>query len=100
MMDGNYFWRVGEVLDQFLNVTVLDGQLGESISEHAAVDAAAGKWWACILCKYLAVTVDPTHCQDTLAGKQTSNIDGLKAGIQLLALFLALTGLFWWAVLR
>jgi hypothetical protein len=98
-MEESYVWRCGEELDRFLNVTLLGGMVGETISTHSAREASSRRW-ACVMCRWLSFSVEKDHCAKTLAGQSISPRGGLKAGVQLLALFLAVTGLFWWAVLK
>lgn len=80
-----YVGRVGEELDRFLNVLLLGGQIGETISLHAATQAAAGDRWACVLCKWLHWTVERDHCPKTLTNTSTPIAAGLRAGAQLVA---------------
>ena len=40
----------------------------ETVSGHVAREAAAGKHWACVFCKFLSWGVERDHCEDTLAG--------------------------------
>jgi phosphatidylglycerophosphate synthase len=98
----SYLWRAGEALDQFLNVVLFDGDVGETISYHAASKVAPPrrKRWACFLCVWLSMTVEKAHCIKTLHGVSISERGGLKAGVQLLALFLLLTGIFWFIILH
>jgi hypothetical protein len=101
-MRNNYLWRIGEALDQFLNVALLGGDVGETISYHAAskVDPPRRKQWACALCEWLSLTVEKDHCIKTLHGVSISERGGLKAGLQLVALALILNGLFWALILK
>lgn len=80
-----YAGRVGEELDRFLNVILLGGQIGETISLHAATEALAEARWACVLCKWLHWTVERDHCPKTLANTSTPIAAGLRAGVQLVA---------------
>lgn len=93
-------WRAGEALDEFLNVVLFDGDVGDTISDHSAKAQAAGKTWGCIVCRWLSLTVQKDHCKETLAGQPISQSGGILAGTQLLALFLILTGLGWFFILR
>jgi hypothetical protein len=99
-MTDSYIWRVGEALDRFLNVLLFRGDVEESISYHAStkVIPPRRKLWACVMCKWLDLTVEKNHCLKALYGVNISKRGGMKAGIQLLVLFLALTGLFWFSV--
>lgn len=92
----SYFWNCGEALDQFLNVVLLDGDVGETISMHAAKSAEVPKVWACVLCRWLSWTVETNHCDKTLGNAAISRRGGLLAGMQLFAVFLALTFAMWW----
>lgn len=94
-MKTSYIWKAGEALNQFLNVTLLNGDVGETISYHTASSASQGKPWACVLCRWLALTVERNHCVKSLYGTPMSERAGLWAGLQLLAVFLGLTGVIW-----
>ena len=90
-----YPGRVGEALDIFLNVLLLRGRAGQTISLHAAEDAPRERW-ACWLCRWLSLTVERDHCAKTLAGESISERGGLLAGGQLIVVFLLVTRLLWW----
>ncbi len=96
----SYAGRCGEELDRLLNVALLDGSVGETVSHHAATAEKAGKRWACLLCAWLSRTVEKDHCAKTLAGESISPRAGVLAGLQLLAVALALSGAAWFAILR
>lgn len=81
----SYLRKVGVALDEFLNVLVLDGNVGDTISLHAAQQADNKKEWACLLCKWLSLTVEKNHCEKTLANEPTKAAAAIKAGLQLLA---------------
>jgi hypothetical protein len=91
----SWFWRFGEALDQFLNVALLNGEVGETISMHAALSEIYRHRWACCLCCWLSRTVERNHCQKVLLGHSLSERGGLSAGLQLFAIFLLLTGALW-----
>lgn len=91
-----YAGRVGRELDVFLNVVALGGAPGETVSTHAAEAAVKGQRWACVLCRWLALTVETAHCPKTLAGATVSPRAGLLAAIQLFAVALTLSGTGWW----
>lgn len=97
--ENNYVERVGMELDEFENV-VADGKPGETISLRVARGQAAGKWFPCLFCAWLSLTVEKDHCPKTLAGQNTSTAGAIRAGIQLFSLFVAVTGAFWWFVFR
>jgi hypothetical protein len=71
--------RVGFALDSLLNVALLDGEIGETISEHAAMSAHAGKRWACVLCRALNVLVQRKHCDKVLSGQPTTGVPALRS---------------------
>ena len=62
-----YAAKVGRQVDVVSNVIFLDGEENETVSLHAARAEAAGKPWGCVLCRALAVLVQPNHCKDVLA---------------------------------
>jgi hypothetical protein len=93
-----YLGRVGEELDRFINVTVLDGAVGQTVSMHAAADAGQGKLWACMLCRWLSWTVETDHCRKTLQGEAVKTMTGVRAGVQLIALATVLGGFYEWGV--
>ncbi len=63
-----YFIAVGVQLDEFLCALIF-GVRGVTISLHAALEAKAGRRWACWLCAVLSWLVQHDHCADQLAGK-------------------------------
>lgn len=80
---------IGRAIDCFFNVMFLGGVPGETVSTHAARDAAAGQPWACVLCKALSIIVQPRHCQVTL---DPSGVTPLSADARAGAGFLLLAG--------
>lgn len=91
-----YIGRLGEEFDRFLNVAILRGQIGETISLHAATDALEGDRWACALCRWLHWTVERNHCAKTIAVIETPTAAGLRAGAQLVAIAVALVCAIVW----
>lgn len=80
-----YFDNVATETDVWLSVAT-GGPPGETISLRAA-RAAATKHapMACLLCKWLSLTVETDHCQKQLAGTASKPAAALRAGLQLAA---------------
>lgn len=78
-----YAYRLGLGLDEFLNVLILNGDPGDTMSDHAAVAQRDGKRWGCWFCDFLSVTVETQHCPKTLAGENMTRLAALKAGAML-----------------
>ncbi len=79
-------------LDRFLNVVLLRGSAEQTISINAALNQ--DKKWGCYLCKWLSWTVEKDHCAKALRNEDTSPESGLKAFIQLVAVYILLN--VWW----
>lgn len=58
---GQYLLRLLVSVDQFFN-SVLAGSPDETISSRAAKAARKGKYWGCILCRFLDL-IDRDHCE-------------------------------------
>ncbi len=86
---GNAVVPLGRAIDIWFNVALLGGTPGETVSTHAARDAAAGQPWACVLCRVLSIIVQPRHCQVTL---DPSGVTPLSADARAGAGFLLLAG--------
>ena len=76
-IDSELLKDAGVDLDETANV-LMAGQAGQTISLRCAIAAREGKAWGCVMCKLLAVVVQPNHC----------------------ALQFTSTPLPWWAALR
>lgn len=76
-----YLTNFGEGLDRFLNAALFMGDYRETISLHSAEDEALPKprLWACVMCKWLSLTVEKDHCPKTRRGAAMAQIAGLKA---------------------
>ena len=77
----NYLRNTGLALDRFLNCLLLAGDPADTVSVHAAHEQANGRRWACVLCKWLSMTVERDHCTKTLADdvptKTAASVRGL-----------------------
>ena len=80
---------LGRQIDIWFNVTALGGRPGQTVSEHAAEDAAAGQRWACVLCQLLNIVVQPKHCQVTL---DPNGVTPLSADARAAGAFLVFSG--------
>jgi len=82
----NYLRNVGLALDRFLNA-VTGGDSNETVSLRAATRATTPppKKWACVLCKWLSLTVERDHCAKTLdPNAETKNAACIKALVQMI----------------
>lgn len=57
-------WNTALGVDDLGNAT-FGGELGQTVSAHAAYAQSKGKKWGCVLCKLLNV-VNPGHCTRAL----------------------------------
>ncbi len=57
---------LGRAVDCWANAALYGGNPAQTVSEHAALDALAGKPIGCALCRVLSAIVQPNHCQVTL----------------------------------
>jgi hypothetical protein len=80
----DYAYRLGIALDEFLNTLLLNGQPNQTISYHAAVAENEGKRWGCWLCAFLAVAIQPRHCQLQLESGAAPTSAAVRAGCLLL----------------
>lgn len=80
---------LGRQIDEWANVAIYGGRPGQTVSEHAALDAATGKIGACVLCGLLSVIVQWRHCSRTLDpnGPPTPPAAYVRAGLAFLILF-------------
>ena len=93
-MSNSYLSRVstatetlGREFDVWCNVTFWGGKPDQTVSEHAALDALAGKPTGCILCAILSVLVQWQHCPKTLQpGVTTPASAYARAGLCFIAL--------------
>ena len=88
--------QFGEAVDKRENQVFLGGSPNQTISMHAATAAAKGERWGCLLCWWLAHTVEFDHCGKTLAGTSTALWPALRAGWQLLVLAGVPALAAWW----
>jgi hypothetical protein len=72
--------RLGVALDEFLNVLILNGDPDQTISYHAALAREDGRAWACWLCAFLAVAIQPRHCQLQLEPGAEPTSAAMRAG--------------------
>lgn len=76
---------------------------GETVSQMAGLGQAAGKPWACRLCRVLSIIVERDHCAKALSpDAATAGNAAIKAGIALwLVAVIASVGCwaFWAAVI-
>lgn len=85
-----YLTRVGTALDVLLNCVLLNGDVDQTISEHAARAQQRGARWGCCLCWWLSRTIEAAHCHRVLAGKSEHPAAAVRAGVQLLLVATAL----------
>jgi len=97
----NYIVRLGEAIDALLNVVLLNGNVGETISLHAALAQQAGERWGCILCRVLNAVVERHHCRDQIMHVRGGAITFIRAAVAIGALLwvmwriaVAISGLF------
>lgn len=62
-----YLWNWLKWVDEGGNVAT-GGAANETISERAAKARNAGRWWGCVLCRWLD-SVQAGHCDKALASK-------------------------------
>jgi hypothetical protein len=58
--------RVLIAFDMLVNV-IFDGITGQTISSRAADARGAGRWWGCVLCRWLD-KIDQNHCEKAKLG--------------------------------
>lgn len=85
--------RFGMALDRLLNVVGSNGSPDETISIHAAHERK-DKLWACVMCKWLGLTVEKNHCDKVLTGEPTAPAAGLRALLQLVAVATVIAGVW------
>jgi hypothetical protein len=93
----NYLIAVGFQLDELL-CAILFGVMDTTISLHVALEAKAGKKWACLFCKFLSWLVQRDHCQDQLDNvpMQLDNYIRALIGLLLLAALIVIVFLALW----
>ena len=92
---GLFQWadRVGYQADCLLNA-IAGGLEDQSISLRAALARKAGRRWGCVMCRWLAWTVERHHCTKQLEGRATCRWGALLAGAQIGTAFVI--GLYGW----
>jgi hypothetical protein len=81
----SYFKNLGVALDETLNVLLLNGDPGQTISYHAAIAEEDGRRWGCWLCWALARLIQPRHCPLQLEPGAEPTSAALRAGVLLVA---------------
>lgn len=100
-MLGSYLGTLGHALDCFLNAC-FGGKEDQTISRRAALSKWAGDTSGCVVCAWLHWTLRQHHCTRVLRGEPLGSYALAVAGVQLVALFVALFYvvpwlLLWWA---
>lgn len=80
----SYIRRLALALDRFLNVLLFGGTAEQTVSISAAIARRDGKVWGCVLCRWLAWTVERGHCDKALNDQDTEPAAGIRAFIQLI----------------
>jgi hypothetical protein len=91
----NYCENVGIAFDRLVNASFLAGDKDETVSLHAALDARAGRRWACVFCRVLSVLVQRNHCADQFLPGTSTPATFIRAGISFAAAFTIL-----WLLIR
>ncbi len=81
--------QFGILEDEALNVVVLDGEAGQTVSIHAADDQKTARW-AAILCAILSFVVQHDHCADQRNGIPMTTWSYVRAAIAINAVLLVI----------
>lgn len=87
-----YIQRCGDAIDCALNVLLFNGDVGQTISLHAAVAQRANRRWGCVLCWLLNWLVQHQHCPKQFDGKRTSWMTFIRASVAIGTLLIAMYG--------
>jgi hypothetical protein len=96
-----WFWAdtAGYQLDCLLNALFLGGERNQTVSLHADRARMQHKAWGCVLCRVLAVLVQPDHCQKQGDGQPESTEAAVRAALAMLffcAVFYLIVRQFFW----
>lgn len=90
--------RAGFMLDEFL-CALFGGPENTPISLVAARAKARGARWGCVMCRFLAWTVERHHCAKQLEGVATQRWAAVLAGLQLVIVAGTLGALLYWVLI-
>lgn len=94
----SYLNNVGYEADVFLSV-LTGGERDTTVSLRAAKEAQKhnfrGLWPSCLLCRWLSLTVERGHCQNTLANMPTKPAAAIRAAAMFAVVLGLIGGVVW-----